>query len=410
MSNKVSVPVLVVFILGIYLTGFKNTYPEEISYLKEIENEIVQLVNNINPSIVSISAKYDYTLIDDSKGSLLQFKSEKRQPVEITNIGSGFILDSTHILTKSTVIMGSKEINVTFYDSTIKKATYVGTDPELGLSIIKVDHIHLKPLKIDDSKHIKPGCWVLLIGNSLGMAPSVSLGIINCKIGRETMQISANVSAGNAGGAVFNTDGNLVGLLTGMSDDITENTILGSSFFANQTTYAYPSDVISESVSKIISRSRFPQGWIGVTAEDWPGYLGGVHINHVTRNSPADIAGIQIGDIIVSINDKKINHTMELANYIKYHHPGSEIKLELLRGTGQHTIKINIGEQPEPESASFFTSSPAATTPPPALLESINLKQKTDSPENDNKLLLKRIDKLERELKSMRSMIKTSRQ
>jgi len=404
-SNKVSISVLFILTLGIYLTHFKNTYSSDISYLKEIECEIVQLVNKINPSIVSISAKYEYALIEDSRGSLLQFKSEKRQPVEITNIGSGFILDSTHIMTKSSVIMGSKDIHVTFYDSTVKKATYVGTDPELGLSVIKVDHIHLDPLKIDNSKQVKPGCWVLLVGNSLGTAPSVSMGIINCKIGHETMQISANVSAGNSGGAVFNTDGNLIGLLTGKNDVSTENTILGASFFANQTTFAYPSNVIAESIAKIISRSRDPQGWIGVTAEDWPGYLGGVHINKVTRNSPADKAGIQIGDIILSINDKKINHTLELANYIKYHHPGSEVKLAFLRGNGQHSITVKIGEMPDADAESYFTSSPAAASPPPAFLESVNMNQKPD-PEKDNKLLLKRIDKMERELKSMRGMIK----
>ena len=404
-SNKVSISALFILILGIYFTNFKNTYPDDISYLKEIECEIVQLVNKINPSIVSISAKYEYALIEDTGGSLLQFKSEKRQPVEITNIGSGFILDSTHILTKSSVIMGSKDIHVTFYDSTVKKGTYVGTDPELGLSIIKVDDIHLEPLNFDNSKQIKPGCWVLLVGNSLGTAPSVSMGIVNCQLSQETMQISANVSAGNAGGAVFNTDGNLIGLLTGKNDVTTENTILGASFFANQTTFAYPSNVISESISKIISRSMTPQGWIGVTAEDWPGYLGGIHINNVTRNSPADKAGIQIGDIILSINGKKINHTLELANYIKYHHPGSEVKLAFLRGNGQHSIKLKIGEQPNAETESFFTSSPAAASPPPALLESVNLNQKSDI-NKDNKMLLKRIDKLERELKSMRGMIK----
>jgi len=405
-SNKVSVPVLLIFIIGIHSIIIKNIYSEDISYLKQIENEFVQLVNKINPSIVSISAKYDYALVENSKGSLLQFKSEKRQPIEITNIGSGFIIDSIYILTKSTVIMGSKDIQVTFFDSTIKKATYVGTDPELGLSIIKVDHIHLNPLKFDNSKHIKSGCWVLLIGNSLGTAPSVSMGIINCKLGNETLQISANVSAGNAGGAVFNTNGNLIGLLTGMNDNVAENTILGSSFFANQTIYAYPSNKILQSLSDIINRSQFPQGWIGVSAEDWPGYMGGVHINNVTGSSPADKAGMKIGDIILSIDDKKINQTIELANYIKFHNPGDEIKLQLLRGSGIHSIKVEIGAQPKLDPASYYTSTPPTASTAPALFETSNFDSRMGSGNDNNKLLLKRIDKLERELESMRYMIK----
>lgn len=391
--------------IGLFLPVFNNPCQAGNSCLKEIEQEIVQLVNTINPSIVTISAKYDYAIVENSKNPFLQFKSEKLQPVEITNIGSGFIIDSTHILTKSNVVMGSKEITVIFYDSSTTTATCIGTDPLLGLSVIQVDKIKFKPVKFDNSKNLAQGCWVLLVGNSLGTTPSVSLGIVNSIRKNEMIQISANVAAGNSGGAVFNINGKLVGLLTGMAENVTENNILGSSFFASQASFAWPANNISKSISEIMNRSKYPTGWIGVTGENWPGNIGGVHINSVTSNGPADQAGISVGDILLSINNKKIDHTVELANFIKFLHPGEKVDLQVLRGSGVQTVHVTIGEQPAQEPASFYTASPVETLIP-AMMEQAEYDFEDQGGAANNKILLNRINELERELESMRVMIK----
>ncbi|HPG40185.1 MAG TPA: trypsin-like peptidase domain-containing protein [bacterium] len=395
----------IIILTGAFFLVSSNSSRAQNSCLKEIEQEIVQLVNKINPSIVTISAKYDYAIVDNNKNSFLQFKSEKRQPVEITNIGSGFIIDSTHILTKSNVIMGSKEITVIFYDSSTTTATFIGTDPELGLSVIKVNKNKFKPVKFENLKNLSQGCWVLLVGNSLGTTPSVSLGIVNSIRKNEMIQVSANVAAGNAGGAIFNINGNLVGLMTGMAENIAENNILGSTFFASQTTFAWPAGSISKSITEIMNRSKFPNGWIGVTGENWPGNIGGVHINSVTNNGPADKAGISVGDILLSINNKKIDHTVELANFIKFLHPGEKVDLQVLRGSGLQTVQVTIGEQPPQEAPSFYTSTPVEPLLP-AMIEQAEYDPEDLSSDTNNKILLNRINELERELESMRVMIK----
>lgn len=143
-------------------------YAQNSSYLQELEKEMINLVNQVTPSIVTISAKFDYAILDNSKSSIFKSKEHIKRPIEITNIGSGFIIDSTLIVTKSSVVNGSQDITVVFHDSTQRHASVVGSDPEMGLSIIKMDTVVRNSLKINNHNQVKMGCWVLLMGNSMG--------------------------------------------------------------------------------------------------------------------------------------------------------------------------------------------------------------------------------------------------
>ncbi len=371
------------------------------SFLKQFEREMTGLVKTISPSIVTISAKFDYSYIQDSKGSILNFKDTKKQPIEITNIGSGFIIDSTFIITKTSVINGSQDIQVIYNDSTIQKATVLGTDPELGISIIQVDSVIQHPLQFGNSDSLSMGCWVMLMGNSMGIAPSVSFGIVNCIRKDDIFQVSTNVAAGNAGGAIFNTNGEMVGMLTSSKDIESDSPILGSSFFANETVFAHPSKKIQNVVKSIIERSKLPTGWIGVTAEDWPGHNGGVHISKVTPGGPAENAGLRIGDIILTINGKKINHTLDLANHIKFLRPGEKIQFKVLTSKGMNVKSVTVGEQPG-QNASYYTNAPNPFLENVPFLEPVNQSKASGQ---SKQILMQRIDMLEQEIHSLKNMI-----
>ena len=388
-------------VIGILFLA-QSIHAQNSNYLQELEKEMISLVSQVTPAIVTISAKFDYAILDDSKNSLFKSKEHTTRPIEITNIGSGFIIDSTLIITKSSVVNGSQDITVVFHDSTLRHASVVGSDPEMGLSIIKMDTVVRNPLKINTNKKVKMGCWVLVMGNSMGIAPSVSFGIVNSVRKDDVFQVSTNVAAGNAGGAIFNTNGEMVGMLTNSYEIENNPPILGASFFANETVYACSAPMVKQSMKRILERSKFPIGWIGVTAEDWPGQTGGVHLSNITPGGPADNAGFKIGDIVLTINDKKIDHTMELANNIKFRHPGDKVTLQFLRGDGLHTKTVTVGKQPGTSRSSYFTNMPESS--PPVLnpfMENVELTS-----EQDNQLLLRqRIDYLEKEIHSLKNMI-----
>ncbi len=383
----------------------------EPSSLESLQRDIHELVNMIKPSVVTVSAKIDYSIEGTDRDSpLLGSKKDKVNSIIVmTNIGSGIVFDSTHVMTSALIVQGSKSITIILEDGSEHVGTQVGIDTLTGVAVIKVDDKKLDPVAISGVDQLNSGCLVLIIGNSLGISPSVTLGMVNCIRSDGMIQLSANIAAGNAGGAVFNVKGGFGGILTALISPVAGEFQSGSTFIGDEGALAYPAHTISQRVENIIKHRITTEGWIGVSAGDWPGRRGWIHINSVKSGSPAQAAGLRMGDIILGVNEKKFSNAFELANFVKTQPPGETIKVEVLRGYQTHSLLVGIGEQPKQDQSGYAFQLPGnATALSPTSFGAVRLETKgrgAGSSQLNDEFLLMRMRSIEQELSVLRAML-----
>lgn len=389
----------------------QNLLAEDSSVLAKLQNDIITIVDQVKPSVVTISAKYRYDIINTEETSFFGIKKIKdsKLPLEMQNIGSGFVLDSTHIVTIASVVQGSHNIEVTFANGQAVPAKLVGLDEELGLALLKVEAGNFAPAQFGNDSHLRSGCCVIIVGNSLGVSPAVSFGLVNAIRNDGIIQLSVNVTAGSIGGPVFDINGQLVGILAAQLSPDDETLISTSPFIGNEGALAYPISDIRTRMTRILQVSAEPGGWIGVTAENWPGRTGWVHINQVKAGSPAEKAGLKMGDIVFSMDGQPIHNAHELARRIKHKRPGEIVRLGLIRGDEKRYLDITVGLPRK--VASIQMAETAAYTRSTTIdanqqnVQRIHPGKRTTDKINDEFLLLK-IRNMEQELKTLRSMIR----
>ena len=385
------------------------TFSKDSHILNDLEKDILSIIDNVKPSVVTISANYNLNLVDKESSFLnLSDGSQENLPLEMENIGSGIAIDSTHIITLASIVQGSQDIKVETFDGRTQPGTLIGIEAEYGLAIIKTENLKFQPAKATERNHLRSGCFVIVIGNSLGVTPAVSFGMVNAIRSDGIIQMSTNVAAGSVGGPIFDTDGNLVGILAARILPPDNNVMYNAPFLSNEGALAYPLDKVKQRVNQIIYQNSGQQGWIGVTGDNWPGKDGWVHVSNVKKGSPAHKAGLKMGDIICTLDDKNVGGAYKLASEIKGHQAGSKIKFGILRGNEKHVMNIEIG-QPDPvtEKEAYtqdaFPASEGAQNP--GTIETAT-HYSSESPQIDQQILLYRIKNMEQELKALRSAIK----
>lgn len=379
---------------------FTSLYAVENS-LTTIEKDVIRLVNQVKPSVVTVSAVFDYTLVGNDESP----DESNQQSYEITFIGSGIVYKNGYIITRESVIWGGKKITVSYSDNTTMTAEIIGSDSELGLAVLKSGKTDYVPVQIDHSQRAIMGCWALIVGNSLGISPAVSLGMINCVRDDGVIQISASVPAGNAGGPVFDARGNLLGIIAARINPADENNIVGSSIMPSETILVYPIHEIQQRIDKIINMDK-SHGWIGVSGEDWPGKVGGVHIVHVTPNGPAEKAGLHMSDIILSVNGREITRVTELAETIAQQTPGKDIKLAVLRHNGIHSVTVKVGSAPENFSYDTPNKLPNFAIPRKKFNESLQQNTRNNTATINKEFYILRLNNLEREIQELQKLLK----
>lgn len=385
--------------------------PAELSVLESLQREIHDLVNRIKPSVVTVSAKMEYSVEGANRNSLLKESDADKIDgvVVMTNIGSGIVFDSTHVITSALIVQGSKSITITLADGSEHVGTQVGIDTLTGVAVIRVDDQKLDPVAVSNADGLGSGCLLLVIGNSLGISHSVALGMVNCIRSDGMIQLSANIAAGNAGGAIFNVKGGFAGILTALISPAADEFQSGSTFISDEGALAYPAHTIAQRVESIIKNRITTEGWIGVSAGDWPGRQGWIHINSVKPGSPAQRAGLKMGDIIMSVNEKKFSAALELANFVKTQQPGETIKVEVLRGYQTQSFLVGIGEQAKQSQVRYAV--PAlddGVSFTPTLFGKVKVEAKgrgAAASRLNDEFLLMRIRSIEQELSVLRSML-----
>lgn len=262
---------------------------------------------------------------------------------EIPGFGSGVIISSDgYIITNNHVIEDANEVEVTLNDNRTFTAEIIGRDPSTDIALLKIDSRGLPYLDYGDSDKLRLGQWVLAIGNPFNLTSSVTAGIVSAK-GRSLglledqyriesfIQTDAALNRGNSGGALVNTDGELVG--------ITSAIISPSGAYAGNS-FAIPVSIVKKVVEDLKEYGEVQRAIIGVnirdiTSDDKAEYkldeIKGVLITGTTEDGAAAEAGIKEGDIIVGIDGKSVNTSAELQEVIGRKRPGDRAKVVVLR-------------------------------------------------------------------------------
>jgi len=292
---------------------------------------------------------------DDFFGSLRDYlHGYPQQRNALIAFGSGVILSPNgYIVTNNHVVNGADKITVTFNDKREMEAKIIGTSPSTDLALIKVDAKDLPFLTYGNSDQVKVGQWVLAVGNPFNLTSTVTAGIISAKarnihiLGKASsiesfIQTDAAVNPGNSGGALVNTEGQLIGI----------NAAIASQTGAYEGySFAIPVNLVRKVVDDLMKYGEIQRAYLGVQIRDIDAdfakkmgihNLQGVYVAGLTEHGGAEEAGIRSGDIITSINNKPIRSLSELMETIGQYNPGNEVKVSLLRGESQKVYRVTL--------------------------------------------------------------------
>ena len=312
---------------------------ENIDFTTAAENTIHAVVHVKNKTV--------------SKIPVMDFIYGYRGDREQTQIGTGsgvIITEDGYIVTNNHVIQDATELEVTLNNNKSYKAKLVGTDSKMDIALLKIEADEKLPYTFfGDSDEIKVGEWVLAVGNPYNLNSTVTAGIISAKARnlandgiQSFIQTDAAVNPGNSGGALVNTRGELIGINTMISSPTGSYT--GYSF-------AVPSNITRKIIEDLMQFGNVQRGVLGIEGgemnSNYAKEIGvketqGFYINKVTKNSGAEKAGLQKGDIIVQLDDKKINGFAELTAYINTKRPNDVVQVRIIRDEKEKTIQVKL--------------------------------------------------------------------
>ena len=289
--------------------------------------------------------------------------------------GSGFIVSRDgYILTNNHVVDGSDQVTVRLLDRREFKAKIVGTDPSTDLAVLKIEAKNLVPAPLGNSTASRVGEWVLAVGNPLGdnLTFTVTSGIISAK-GRslalpgqsdrsiqDFIQTDAAINPGNSGGPLVSVRGEVIGV---------NSAIASQTGFYSGYGFAIPIDLARRVMDQLIAGGHVSRVAIGVSVQNATAndaeYVGlpdirGVLVQDFSEGSPAKKAGLEAGDIIVSVDGKPVEYVGQLQQQIAFRKPGEKVKVEVARKGGVHkTFDVRLQEVPAPRDAASRSSEAA---------------------------------------------------
>jgi serine protease DegQ len=283
-----------------------------------------------------------------------RFDEEQEKQV---SLGSGVIVSPQgYILTNNHVVEAADEIEVALADGRKALAKVVGADPETDLAVVKIDLDNLPAITLGHVEEARVGDVVLAIGNPFGVGQTVTMGIISA-LGRNHLgildafenfiQTDAAINPGNSGGALIDANGNLLGINTAIYSRSGGSLGIG---------FAIPVTTVKSVMDAIIKDGQVVRGYIGVEPQDITPELAesfglkknnGAIIAGVLRGGPADKAGMQPGDILVSIEGKNVTDMADMLNQIAQLSPGKKASIIVLRRNQETTLGVVVGIRPK---------------------------------------------------------------
>src|SRR5262249_14221861 len=323
------------------------------------------VVEKVAPSVVTVfttqtvlRGQATLSLSDDALRQLFGGRSPQTQGKQtLQGLGSGVIISSDgYILTANHVVSGADEIMIGLGNDLRRfKAKKVGTDPGTDVALLKIDDNNLPAMTFADSDKARAGDIVLAIGNPFGLRETVTMGIISA-VGRggigivdyeNFIQTDASINMGNSGGALVDTEGHLLGINTAIFSRSGGNQGIG---------FAIPANLARDVMQSLREKGRVVRGYIGAQVQTltpeladamkFKGQPTGALVSEVTPKSPSEKAGMKTGDVITSVNGKKISDSRELRLTIGSMAPGTKVQLQVNREGQSKTENVELAEMP----------------------------------------------------------------
>jgi serine protease DegQ len=282
----------------------------------------------------------------------------RQQAERVTSLGSGVIATADgYVLTNNHVVQAADEILVALGDGRRIEAKLVGADPETDLAVLRIEAPDLPVITFGRSENLHVGDIVLAIGNPFNVGQTVTMGIVSA-LGRTGLDLSryesyiqtdAAINQGNSGGALVDTNGNLVGINTAIFSRSGGSIGIG---------FAIPTAIITQVMEQLIKTGKVVRGYFGIEPEDITPEMvdalklprkDGVIVRGVQRSAPAGKAGIEPGDILLSINEQPVQDTPRMLTQIAQLAPGSIARVKVIRGGKELELPVTVGERPIPQ-------------------------------------------------------------
>ena len=273
-----------------------------------------------------------------------------------TGLGSGVIVSPQgYILTNNHVVEAADEILVMLNDGRQTQAKIIGTDPETDLAVLKVNLDKLPVMVMNNSEQVQVGDIVLAIGNPFGVGQTVTSGIVSA-LGRNQLgintfenfiQTDAAINPGNSGGALVDVQGNLLGINTAIYSKSGGSMGIG---------FAIPVSIAKQVLEGIVKDGLVTRGWIGVEPTELTPELAqtfnvsrqeGVIITGVLQTGPAFKAGVRPGDMLLAVNDHKVQNVAELLAQVSLLKPGVDAQLKILRKEQEQVLSVTPLQRPK---------------------------------------------------------------
>jgi len=349
-----------------------------VAQAQEALPDFTTLVEQASPAVVNISTKQKLPArriaqgqMPDLEGLPPMFREfferglpqQPRSPRgdrqrEAQSLGSGFIISSDgYVLTNNHVIADADEIIVRLSDRSELQAKLVGTDPRTDVALLKVDGKNLPTVKLGDSEKLKVGEWVLAIGSPFGFDHSVTKGIVSAKgrtLPNDTyvpfIQTDVAINPGNSGGPLFNMNGEVVGI---------NSQIFTRSGGFMGLSFAIPIDVALDVSNQLKKDGKVSRGWLGVVIQEVNKDLAesfglerpaGALVAQVLEDGPAAKSGLQVGDVILSMNGQPIVMSADLPHLVGSLKDGAVAKLEIIRNGKRQNLDVTVGALPEDDA------------------------------------------------------------
>ena len=341
---------------------------------EEDTNFVVAAVQTVEPSVVRINTvrTVESPLPDAFSdpffrrffGDNLPTPPQERQ---VEGLGSGFVIDTEgHILTNAHVVNQADTVEVAFADGRTFEGTVLGEDPVTDIAVVRVPAEDLQAVEFGDSQRLQPGQWAIAIGNPLGLQETVTVGVISgterssSAVGVadkriDFIQTDAAINPGNSGGPLLNARGQVIGVNTAI--------IQG----AQGLGFAIPIDTAQRIAQQLIETGRVEHPYVGVQMVELTPQIRqrinsdprsdiqveaeeGILIVGVARNSPADAAGIQPGDVIQAINNQSVDSAAAVQEIVEAQEVGDTLPMELQRQGQSVEVTVELESLPDPES------------------------------------------------------------
>lgn len=344
-----------VFLLTASILFLSTITTANAGILQSLDEELTSLVKQTEPFLVTV----------ESRGNHL----------DMLLVGTGVLIDKEgYVLTTTSVASDDDDISVTFKNGDSYPADFIGADNYSGLAMLKIEQVDRQTPNIGDPYRLKEGSWVIVIGNSYDMPSSVNFGIFSGVVDEGLLQLAVITNPGGSGGAVFNTKGELIGILVAKATETVSVYIpssknlrmkayssasskirslqeVGVDLPSTGTSLAVPIDEVLKIVNQLKEYGEVKRGFLGISQRRLNkremrrhDIDGGVYITDVSISSPAYEAHLKKGDIILKFDGVRVKGPEHLYGLVRSHLPGDKVELEILRDDSTVEIKVSLDE------------------------------------------------------------------